>query len=167
MAAEVGHQEGSHPTGREPTLTRVLEWVRQQIGLQSDPLLGFTEGLLSRFRTGIEIPHPCTGTWFATIDALNSRDEQVAAVVRVSRNRSTPPKDVSGRMVGFGQRGRIRFAEPVGAQAIDADILLAYSFMPLFSLDGNLRLFVEFVTNEIGRLRGKPSEEIRTNSDSE
>jgi hypothetical protein len=164
MAAGVEHQQGNQPTGDEPALTRVVEWVLQQIGLQSDPLRSFTESLLSRFRSGIEISHPDAGMWFATLDAFDSRDKQVAAVVRVSRKQPTQPKEVSGRVVGFGQRGRKLFSEPFAAsQTNDADILLSYSFMPLFSLDDNLRHFDEFVTNEIGRLRGKPSEEIRPN----
>lgn len=156
MATGFENQQRNQATGDEPALTRVVEWVLQQIGLQSDPLRSFTESLLLSFRAGIPISHPEAGTWFATLDALDSRDKQVAAVVRVSRKQPTQPKEVSGRAVGFGQRGRKLFAEPVAvSQTNDADILLSYSFMPLFSLDENLRLFSEFVANEIGRLRGK------------
>jgi hypothetical protein len=161
-----GLEQGNPAKGDEPALTRLVEWVLRRIGPRSDPLRDFTESLLSRFRSGIPISHPDAGVWFATLDAIDSRDKQVAAVVRVSRTRPTEPKEVPVRVAGFGRRGRKLFDEPAAApQTNDADILLSYSFMLLFSLEDNLRLFGEFVTNEIGRLRGKPEMEIRRNSE--
>jgi len=139
----------------EPALNRLVSWVLQQIGLKPDGLPAFTDALLRAFRPAFRIPHPNTGEWFATLDTIDPQDNQVAAVVRLSRQQPRETREVRSGMVAFEERGRKLFSEPASTNSpADSDLLLAYSFVLFFSIEDNLKLFGEFARNEIGRLRG-------------
>ncbi|HTU20936.1 MAG TPA: hypothetical protein VMG10_22985 [Gemmataceae bacterium] len=147
--------DANQPAEDEPALNRLVSWVLQQIGLKSDGLPAFTDALLRAFRPAFRIPHPDAGEWFATLDTVDPQDNQVAALVRLSRQQPREAREVRSGMIAFEERGRKLFAEPASTNCpADSHLLLAYSFVLVFSLEDNLRLFREFAMNEIGRLRG-------------
>jgi len=129
-------------------------WFLRQVGLQSDELGVFTDRLLTAFQSGLPVNHPADGQWYATLDAIDSEDNQVAAVVRLSRRRPDGTRKVRRGMVDVEERNRTLFAEPTStASPASSDLLVTYSFPLLFSLERNLELFREFAGKELGRLR--------------
>ncbi len=155
--------DANQPAKDDSPLTQLVGWVLHQIGLKSDAHSAFTDSLLRAFQPSLIVHHPKMGEWFATLDAIDPADNQVSALVRLTRQQPVQPREVRTGMVAFEERGRKLFADPTSPSRLgDADLLLSYSFTPLFSLDDNLKLFREFATNEIGRLRGSPEETLKT-----
>ncbi len=106
------------------------------------------------FESGVSVTHDGAGQWFATLDVIDIEDNQVAALVRLSRVRPEGTREVLRGMVDVEERNRKLFADRSSSSPLtDADLLLTYSFPLLLSVDQNLRLFREFAANELGRLR--------------
>ena len=81
-SAEV--HDGNQPLKEETALARFAGWLIRQLELNSDGLPVFTDSLLKAFRPGFPISHPFAGEWFATLDAIDREDKQVAALIRLS-----------------------------------------------------------------------------------
>lgn len=155
MDTEFELPDDNRPQQEAAGLGRLFGWLLGLVGLNSVGLGAFADRLAAAFRPGLEVAHSVPGTWFATLDVIDPEDNQVAALVRLSRRRPEAPQEVHRGIVDVEERNRKLFAEPASdAPRADADLLLTYSFPLLLSLDQNLELFREFAGNELGRLRG-------------
>jgi hypothetical protein len=115
----------------------------------------FANELTAAFQPGLEVRHPILGTtWFATLDVIDSGDNQVAALVRLSRQPAQQQQSVRRGSVLLPEQERV--STPDGSrQGSDPneDLVLRYSFPLLFTVGRNLKLWKEFAANELGRLR--------------
>lgn len=115
----------------------------------------FTDELTAAFQRGFEVRHPTLGTtWFATLDAIDSGDNQVAALVRLSRQPAQQQQSPSRGSLLLAEQERV--STPDGSrQGSDPneDLVLRYTFPLLLTVGRNLKLWKEFATNELGRLR--------------
>lgn len=161
MGTEFEVPDGNRPRSEGTGIGRLAGWLLGLVGLNTSSLDEFADRLAVAFRSGLEVTHPASGVWFATLDAIAPEDNQVAALVRLSSERPERPREVRRGVVDVEERNRELFAEPARvALPADEDLLLTYSFPLLLSLDQNLELFREFAGNELGRLRGREAFEI-------
>jgi hypothetical protein len=146
--------DGNRPPRVTSALAKLVGWLLHLVGPSPRGLGELTEWLLAAFQRRLPVSDPEAGQWYATLDAIDPADNQVAAWVRLSRNH--PPKVVEVR------RGLVDFEEPNQGlypipaevpQGEDHDLLLTYSFPILLSNDKNLELFRELAGNELRRLR--------------
>jgi len=150
-----GH-DGNRPPSEASAVARLTGWLLDLVGLNPSGLAAFTDRLVAAFRTGLPVTHSVAGQWFATLEAIDPEDNQVAALVRLSRHRPEIPREVRRGMVDVEERNRVLFAEPAPLPpSADADLLLTYSFPLLLSHDQNLELFREFAGHELSRLRSE------------
>jgi hypothetical protein len=148
-------RDGFRSSKEETALARFARWFIRRLERNSDGLPVSTDSLLQAFRTGFPITHLVAGKWFATLEAIDCEDNQVAALVRLSRLSPLAPAEPRRGMVALEERGRQLFVAPASANhAGNVDLLLVYTFPLLLPLEKNLSLFREFAGNEIGRLRG-------------
>jgi hypothetical protein len=156
MDTELELLDENRPPSEETGLGRLAGWLLGLIRRNPDGLRAFADHLVAAFRPGFEVGHRASGAWFATLDAIDPEDNQVAALVRLSRQslKTNGPWEVRQGMVDVEERDRKLFSEPDESVGADADLLLTYSFPLLLSLDQNLELFREFAGNELSRLRG-------------
>jgi hypothetical protein len=133
----------------------LLSYFLSIVGYQScNRLDELAENLIGSFQNGMTICHPKGGEWFATLDAINPADNEVASLVRLSLSRSQPPKEVLRGMTDIEERGRELFTKPFRSHASENDdLLLTYSFPGGVPYQQNLDLFQEFARNELLRLR--------------
>jgi len=115
----------------------------------------FADELTAAFQPGFEVRHPTLGTiWFATLDVIEPGDNQVAVVVRLSRQPAQQQQSVRRASVFLPEQERV--SSPGGSQQgfdPNEDLVLRYTFPLLFTVRHNLRLWKEFAANELGRLR--------------
>jgi len=115
----------------------------------------FADELTAAFQPGFEVRHPTLGTtWFATLDVIEPGDNQVAALVRLSRQPAQQQQSVRRAAVFLPEQERV--STPGGSQQgfdPNEDLVLRYTFPLLFTVTHNLRLWREFAANELGRLR--------------
>jgi len=115
----------------------------------------FADELTAAFQPGFEVRHPTLGTtWFATLDVIDSCDNQVAALVRLSRQPAQQQKSVRRGSVFLPEQELV--STPGGSQQgsdANEDLVLRYTFPLLFTVRHNLKLWKEFAANELGRLR--------------
>ncbi len=157
MATHENTYELNQPPPEDPGFLQFLHWAISLFGFGSGRLRTFINSLVTAFKAGLPITHQTGGEWFATLDRINPEDSQVAAQVRLSRNRPALPQKVPAGVLQFEERGRKLFSKPLPeTHTPDADLLLIYSFWLMVPLEENLKLFREFALNEVGRLRGKP-----------
>lgn len=152
--------DGNRPTPERSIVARLAFWLMNRIGLNRDGLTTFAEQLLTSFQVGLLVIDPDNRLWYATLDAIDPEDNQVAALVRLSIH---PPKGnctVRRGMVDDEVRNEeVTFVKASSSSATDSDLLLTYSFPLLLTLQENLDLFREFARNELGRLRA-PSHSV-------
>ena len=74
--------DGNRLPPETSVLARLAGWLLGLVGLNPVGLGAFAEGLLAAFRSGLAVTHPVAGQWFATLDAIDPEDNQVAALVR-------------------------------------------------------------------------------------
>ena len=159
MKLDAEFNDGNQPLKEGTVPGRFLIWLLRQLVGESDDLADFTDSLLNVFRPGYPVTHPTAGQWHATLDAIDPEDSQVAALVRLSRQRPPAPREPRTGIVTFGERGRELFAEPASVNGPgDMDLLLTFSFLLELPLEENISLFREFASNEIGRLRATSGE---------
>lgn len=159
MSTGFERPDGFPPPGKDTALGAVAGWFLGLVGLNPQGLGAFAGQLAAVFRPGFPVTQPAAGTWFATLDAVDPEDNQVAALVRLSRHKPSDPRpDPRRGMVDVEEEERelVVQTEPAGPPA-GADLVLTYSFPLLFPLDRNLELFREFAGNELGRLRADPA----------
>ena len=148
-------QEDRNLPGEGTALGSFANWLRDQVRPNAETLRLFTESLLKTFGPGLPIHVRGAGHWYATLDAIDRGDKQVAALVRLSSHRPTKTQEPRTAFVAFEERGRTLFDHPKSASLpADLDLLLTYSFPIVVSVEENLDLFREFATNELRRLRG-------------
>jgi hypothetical protein len=153
MHAESGASGRSSPRREGNALTRAAGRLRSLIGGGSARLESFTRELEESFQPALVITHPLAGRWFAMLETLEPEDNQVGAVLRLSRHAPPEPRKPVRGTAENEERDRELFARPVpGARSSDDDVVLAYSFPLLLSAPRNVQLFREFATNELGRL---------------
>ena len=124
----------------------------------------FADELTAAFQPGFEVRHPTLGTtWFATLDVIDLCDNQVAALVRLSRQPGQQQQSVRRGLLFLPELERV--STPGGSQqgpAPNEDLVLRYTFPLLFTVGRNLKLWNEFAANELGRLRDGESTTGRT-----
>jgi hypothetical protein len=115
----------------------------------------FIDELTAAFQSGFEVQHPTLGTaWFATLDVIDPSDNQVASIVRLSRQPAQQQHSVRRDSVFLPEQERVSTpADSRQGSNLGEDLVLRYTFPLLFTVSRNLKLFKEFATNELGRLR--------------
>jgi hypothetical protein len=157
MTTEFDVPDGNRPQSEESAIARLAGWLWDLAGRSRGGLSEFSDRLLAAFRSGVSVTHDAAGQWFATLDVIDPEDNQLAALVRLSRVRPDGTRDVRRGMVDVEERNRKLFADRSSTSSpTDADLLLMYSFPLLLSVDQDLQLFREFAANELGRLRPEP-----------
>lgn len=143
------------PQLEEKWLVQLTNWVRSLVGRKPRELVAFTDRLVTAFQLGIEVTLTESGPRFATLDAIDPGDNQVAALVRLSRNRPKENRsEIRRGMVDLEERDRELFTDSSSAASVEeGDLLLTYSFPLLISVEQNLDLFGEFARNQLIRLR--------------